>query len=417
MSSLNLEDPNRRNLRLFLMGYNGANNTGSEARLLAILDDIRAVLGPKVDITVPSLNPANLRRYLNEGPHQHIERVPTIYFTALRRLVKEHDVVLLVEGSCYTDTWTSALLWAFLWVSKYANKYGKPSLAYAVDTGNLSRGNQRRVQQIASKTDLIITRNSAAAEHLKRLGVTAHITVTADAAFTFLMKTEDKGILQRVWPEAKSGVVGLSVLDFHLWPVVVRPWGRKEHCYKWPYYFSRSQSRCKASEDLAKCWAAEADRIIQEYDKSVALICMEQLDEPIAKNSHRRMKHSGRARIFSSREYNTSQMTGILRDLDLLVTSRYHAGVLSLEARIPQIALGHDTRLKRFYQDMSLFKNYYIEHGTPDMWKMIKDRVNSLLVEPTLQKEKLNQGYMKHLARAKRNRVLLKEFVIKHGWV
>ena len=98
MRSLDNNDPRpNRKPKLLLMGYNGANNTGSEARLLAIIEDIRSVLGPEADITVPSLNPPNLRRYLKEGPHQHIESVPSIYFFALRRMVKEHDVIILVE--------------------------------------------------------------------------------------------------------------------------------------------------------------------------------------------------------------------------------------------------------------------------------------------------------------------------------
>lgn len=418
MRSLNLNDPNKpkHKPKLLLMGYNGANNTGSEARLLAIIEDIRSVLGPEVDITVPSLNPTNLRRYLTEGPHQRIEGIPPIYFFALRRLVREHDVIILVEGSCYTDSWTSALLWAFLWVSKYANKYGKPLLAYAVDSGELSKGNQRRVQRIASKANLIITRTSATAEHLKEIGVTAPMEVTADTAFTFRMNPKDGDILKKVWSNTKSGVVGLSVLDFHLWPVVVRPWGRKAHCYRWPYYFSRSRSRCAASEELAKGWAAEADRIIRENNKSIALICMEQLDEPIAREIHSQMRYSDQAKIFSSREYNTSQMTGILRSLDLLVTSRYHAGVLSLAALIPQIAVAHDSRLRRLYQDLGLLRNCHIESNSPNLWEEVKDKVNVLMTNPTLQQEKLNQGYKDHLTRANHNRELLKNFIVEHGW-
>jgi hypothetical protein len=240
--------------------------------------------------------------------------------------------------------------------------------------------------------------------------------VTADTAFTFCRNPKDEDILRKIRTNIKSGVVGLSVLDFHLWPVIVRPWGRKEHCYRWPYYFSRSKARCSASEDLAKGWAAEADRIIEEFDKSIALICMEQLDEPIAREIYDRMRHSDQAKIFSSREHNTSQMTAILRSLDLLVTSRYHAAVLSLAAEIPQIALGHDLRLKRFYQDLGLFNNFFVESDSPNMWVEIKDKVNSLMANPKLQHEKLNQGYKDHLNRANHNRELLKNFIIEHGW-
>ncbi len=402
--------------KLLLMGYNGANNTGSEARLLAIIDDIHAVLGPEARITVPSLNPPNLRRYLKETPHLRIAPIPSIYFFTLRRLVKEHDVVLLVEGSCYMDTWTSALLWAFLWTSKCAHNFGKPCLAYAVDSGDLKPSNIRRVRREASKTDLIITRTFAAAKHLKSLGVIAPIEVTADTSFTFRMEPSDKNILQQVWPEATAGVVGLSVLDFYLWPVVVRLWGRKQHCYKWPYYFTRTRDRCQASEELAQHWASEADRIVKLYNKNIAIICMEQLDEPLASEVHKKMHNKNRARIFSSREYNTSEMTALLKSLELLVTSRYHAGVLSLEAQVPQVAIGHDTRLERFYQELGLYDNYFRNYKSPKLWSFVKEKVDELMTNPTSQREILKRGYNKHIARAKRNRKLLTEFLRSQGW-
>ena len=36
------------------------------------------------------------------------------------------------------DTWTSALLWAFLWTTRCAKYYKIPCVAYAVDAGDLT---------------------------------------------------------------------------------------------------------------------------------------------------------------------------------------------------------------------------------------------------------------------------------------
>ncbi len=416
MSSSNGQYSNKKKPKILLMGYNGSNNTGSEARLLAIIEDIRAVFGEAANITVPSLNPTYLRRYLKEGPNQHIKRMPPIYYMFLRKVVKKHDIVILVEGSCYMDSWASPLLWSFLCASKFAHRYDKPSLAYAVDSGKLSPANKRRVRRVASKTDLIITRTQSTKTHLESLGVSAPISVTADCAFTFKSNPQDEDILNRTWSEAKYGVVGFSPLDFHLWPVVPRPWGRKKYCYRWPYYFSHSKNRSSAREELIKGWAKEADRIIEKYDKSIALICMEMLDEPIAQEIHKRMLNPKRARIFSSREYNASQMTGILKNLDLLVTSRYHASVLSLSAKVPQIALGHDTRLLRLYKDLFLFDDYYIEQGSRNMWEAVKDKVDGLFENPKLQREKIAKGFEDHVVRARGNQKLLRDFVINRGF-
>jgi polysaccharide pyruvyl transferase WcaK-like protein len=172
-------------IRVLMVGYNGANNTGAEALLASDIRDVRTVLGPEAHITVPTLNPANLRRYVTEGPTLRIAPIPTLFFSAIRRLVQESDLVLLVEGSTYMDTWGSPLLWSFLWATHCAAKMGKPCLAYAVDAGGLKRANALLVRRVASRTNLIVTRNRAAASRLRAVGVTAPILSTADNAFTF----------------------------------------------------------------------------------------------------------------------------------------------------------------------------------------------------------------------------------------
>ena len=69
-------------IRVLMVGYNGANNTGAEALLLSDIEDVRAVLGPEAHITVPTLNEANLRRYLTEGPTLRIAPMPTLFFAS-----------------------------------------------------------------------------------------------------------------------------------------------------------------------------------------------------------------------------------------------------------------------------------------------------------------------------------------------
>jgi polysaccharide pyruvyl transferase WcaK-like protein len=339
-------------------------------------------------------------------------------------MVKDSDLVLLVEGSTYMDTWGSALLWAFLWATTCAANMGKPSLAYAVDAGSLSPANRRRVRGIASRTGLIVTRNRAAAERLRGMGVTAPMACTADNAFTFQPRETDKGWHLRAWPQARSGVVGLAMVDFSLFPAVMRPWGSRERCYKWPYYFSASPVRSQIRETLARGYAALADHVAESTGKAVALICMEQLDEALARQVHLDMKHPESARQFSARQYDASQMTVLLRGLDLLVTSRFHASVLSLAAAVPQVAVGHDTRLSTIYQDLGLRERWFIDAGVtealadgtpvPEFLEGLQERVDLLLSHPGLQQDSLRSGYAAHLARARKNRQLMADFVTRN---
>jgi hypothetical protein len=78
-------------------GYSGANNTGAEALLRADIEDLRAVLGKDLRITIPALNPANLRRYIPGGPDLEIVPLPSSFFGTIRKLVHEADVVVLVR--------------------------------------------------------------------------------------------------------------------------------------------------------------------------------------------------------------------------------------------------------------------------------------------------------------------------------
>jgi polysaccharide pyruvyl transferase WcaK-like protein len=393
--------------KVLLVGYNGANNTGAEALLLSDIVDVRRVLGPAARITVPSLAPENLRRYVQEGPTLRIAPVPILYFKALKKLVKEHDVVMLVEGSTYMDTWGSVLLWAFLWSTHCAVRLGKRCIAYAVDAGSLSRLNRWLVRRVASRTSLIVTRNRAAAERLADYGVRAPIETTADNAFTFTTRPEDEGWPEREWPQAHEGMVGMAVVDYNLFPVVMRPWGRKQDCYKWPYYFSRSAERRRASEQLAAGYAATADRIAREYGVPVALICMEEVDERLANAVRGRMAHPEMARVFSSRTYNASQMTVLLRGLRLLVTSRYHAAVLSLAAGVPQVAVGHDLRLRTLYEDLGLLDRFFTHPRAPEMFEWLNQRIDALMADPHQVAGLLEAGHLTHLRRAAMNRSLL----------
>jgi polysaccharide pyruvyl transferase WcaK-like protein len=402
--------------KVLLVGYNGANNTGAEALLLADIEDMRAVFGPSVRMTVPTINPANLRRYLREGADLRIAAIPTIFFAELRRLVIENDLIFLVEGSTYMDTWTSAMLWAYLWTTHCAHEMNKPCMAYAVDAGEMKSAlNRRLMRSVASKTDLIVARAAAAAERLRGWGVTAPIKVTADNAFTFDPDPADAGLLHRLWPEARKQIAGLALVDFNLFPVVMRLRGPKEECYKWPYYFSRTPDRCRASEELAYSYAALADHLVREHGASVALICMEELDERIAHKIHARMECANQARIFSSRQYNCSQMTSILRGLDVLATARYHACVLSMAAQVPQIAVGHDLRLKSIYAELGM-QDLFVDARSPSRESELRANLDRVLADPEPVRAKLRRGYAEHLSQARCNCKLLHEFSWAQGW-
>ena len=68
---------------------------------------------------------------MREDDGLRIVALPSLYHLAIDRMVKDSDVMMLVEGSCYMDTWTSSLLAAYLWATRCACRHGRRSVAYA----------------------------------------------------------------------------------------------------------------------------------------------------------------------------------------------------------------------------------------------------------------------------------------------
>ncbi|MDW5562085.1 MAG: polysaccharide pyruvyl transferase family protein [Methanomassiliicoccus sp.] len=398
--------------RVLLFGYNGANNTGAEAKLLATIEEMRALI-PDAVLTVPSLDVDRLRRYLREADDLRIVRVPTTYRRTVRRLVKESDLVVLVEGSCYIETFTKALLDAYLWATRCAHEFGKPCVAYAVDSGHCTEESVDKVRRDGSLTDLIIMRTRTGAERMRAWGVTAPIKVAADTALLMRTDPRDADILERSLP---GGTVGIAAVDFFLFPVVPRPWGRRSRCYKWPYYFAWSRERRRAAAELAQRFAELADRFVKEHDRNVALLCMESVDDDLAKDILARMKCPERARIFSATEHNASQMASVLRSLDLLVTSRYHAGALSLEGHVPQIAIAHDVRLADLYDEIGMKDEFFFERSAEGLWPQVRAKADRLLNDPGEVRAQLAKAHEEHVIRAKSASGWVAELLREKGW-
>jgi polysaccharide pyruvyl transferase WcaK-like protein len=288
----------------------------------------------------------------------------------------------------------------------------KPCIAYSVDAGDASRFNRWLIRREASKTDLILARTQNAAERLKNWQVTAPIEVTADNAFAFNPEPRDECLLSRVWPEA-SYVVGIAAEDIYKWPVVVRPWASKKFLYRWPYYYMHTKESQQKSELLADVLAVQADEMIEHYGTYVALLSMEGLDTEFGRKIQKRMKHADKTNIFTSIKYNASQMTSILRSLDMLITSRYHAGVLSLPSQVPQTAIGHDLRIKDFYGDLGIGE-LFVDHEDPNRYKLLSENVAALFSEYDSIKAKLRVGYLQYVEREKRNTQLFSAYLKEH---
>jgi polysaccharide pyruvyl transferase WcaK-like protein len=335
--------------RVLILGYGGSSNTGSEIRMLRSVAEVRAAL-PGCAITVATIDRDITLRTIEESEDLTVHQLPYVFPRAVWRLVGRHDVVVLVEGSTFQDNWSSALLYLFLWAGWSARRQGKATIAYAVDAGALRAANRRPTRHVIEGMDLVIMRTEAACQRLRDIGVGRELHATTDLAF-----------LHRGAPARPDGptTVGLAPVDAHIWPVRLRPWGRRDLCYHWPYYFSDNADRTQRRRELVRTWAALAQEIVVERGWQVTLIAMEQLDVTICNAILAALPDNVLAHITTSYagERSAIEVTDSLRTLDLLVTSRYHAAVLSLEGGVPQAAFFHDHRLGALYDELGIARH------------------------------------------------------------
>jgi uncharacterized protein (DUF1786 family) len=90
--------------------------------------------------------------------------------------------------------------------------------------------------------------------------------------------------------------------------------------------------------------------------------------------------------------------------------------VLSLAAAVPQLAVGHDLRLRTLYSELGIEDRYFLTPDQPDVFDRMTDAVDELLSGPVEVRERLRAGHDAHLAAARMNRELLRTFAAQHGW-
>lgn len=355
---------NGRALKCLLLGYNGVGNTGSDIRLLTAIDDVRDAFGTGTEFTVATLDRARTEAILPAASGIMVTEVsfsPHRFMVAVWRLCKQHDVTLLVEGSTYKQNWSVWLLHAYHWASQCARWHGNYAVAYAVDVGELFGIHALRTRFECERTALVITRTEIARQRLRDLGVRRSIIANTDTAFRYACPAKLRTGNRRV--------VGLAPIEFFHWPVQLKFWCRPEDRHRGLFAFTWNAERREQSAAMVERWVGLARHAIEHHDLDVQLIAMEMLDTPVCEKIRAQLdpKMASRVSLASSDDVPPAEMVAMLRGLDALVTSRYHACVLSMAGAVPQMAINHDERLASIYAEIGVDQDYLLHYRQPDL--------------------------------------------------
>ncbi len=365
-------------LKVLLVGYNGARNTGADVRTSAIAKQLKEIYGyENIELTVMALDTEGLRSYFDADVNLY--GFTTAYLLPLYKACSSHHVVVIAEGSVLKGTFADALTLYFCEACGIMRSQNKPCLAYGVEAGKMDEMLCKTASDLCSDT-YFIARSEASMDIIESLGLKGH--VGTDAAWNYdgavSNETAREWLKSAGW-DGQKPCIGVAVIDAFCWPVksslIKYLTGRTNGRYdKW-YYFSQSEERTKALDRYVEKISDTVNRITKEDDMFPVVIGMEKLDADVCRMVQKRL-HGSCAMLLSA-EQSADLMTGVLRQMELIVTSRYHAAVLSMDRGVPVIAVSMDERLDSLLDDCDLADKYLFHTTDEDtgdrLYEAIKD--------------------------------------------
>jgi colanic acid/amylovoran biosynthesis protein len=347
-------------------------NGGDAAILYAVIDRLRAALGPDLGITVVDDQPEDVsRRYpeLSTTPRLDttIRRAPSV--PILGRVVTEIERARVLAGawcigrrmSWLSRLWLSSAQRSALGVFRRSTavvstggtylveRYpiagrlleleaalamGKPLVLFTQSLGPFTEPrNQRLVRKVASGARLVLLRDERSRQELTKLGVPAErLHVVADVAFALFAehRRHTSGRLRvavsvRSWPYGAGDVEATN--DRYRSAIVA-------------LVESLVRSRDAEVTFLSTCQGAP------EYwtdDSSVAVAIAEQVDPAL------------QASVHVDRDFRTPQeLLDTLGGFDVVVATRMHMAILALVAGVPVFPIAYEPKTRELFDRLQM---------------------------------------------------------------
>lgn len=376
-------------LRILLVGYNGARNTGSDVRVVSIARQLKKLFGEEnLHITVMTMDESTMEGYFDEDVE--LLTFSSLFPLPLFRACSSHHAAILCEGSTLKSTFANALTLFLCEAAGVMAGQHKPCIAYGSEVGKMDPFLKRAAARLCKDT-YFITRTQGSLTALRKLGLNGH--AGTDAAWFYdkaISSREAEDLLRQQGWDGSKPLLGIAVIDPFCWPVraSLYRWikGLVSHDLsgqydKW-YFFSDSAKRRRDFKRYIDEISKGVNEYIRDNDSFPVLIGMERLDEKACRLLQSRLTVP--SAMFLSGDTSADVMTGILRSLSALVTSRYHASVLSMEKGCPIVAVSMDERLDGILKELRLNESYLLHTADEDLGKRVYDALTKADAEREL---------------------------------
>ncbi|WP_108668930.1 polysaccharide pyruvyl transferase CsaB [Peribacillus acanthi] len=366
-------------MKIVISGFYGLGNTGDEAILESIIDNLRAEL-PSPDITVFSLSPEqtakehNVKTVYRGWRHDNKGKI---------KALKDADLLISGGGGLLQDAYPTKFLFGplpyYLLIVLLAKLCGAKVMFFSQGIGPVTSTWGKILMKLANLADFITIRDQYSKDYLHKLGVNRpESVVTSDIVFAFKPKKDD-ACIKSLPLQGDEKLVAVSM----------RPWF--EHV--------------KQFEQTAHI----LDRLIEERGVTPVFVPMEGHHDTTASNhvmSH--MKHADKC-IMLGEKFTPNQFLNFISECQLTIGMRLHALIFSTLSGVPHIGMSYDKKVE------SLLKRSGMWPYSSDLFEINPDKLteNAIMM---LDKHDEFEAIVKQNAEVMRQEALRNVYLLKENF-
>ena len=325
---------------VIISGYYGLGNSGDEALLKSIVDDLKRV-NPDITITALSGNAQLTKK--NYG-------IKTIGRFNIFSIIKEfYSAKLLISGggTLIQDATSTKSLLYYLAVISLAKKMGLKVMSYANGMGPLKEKNLKKVEKVMNKVDLITLRENVSMEEIKRCNITKpEILVTADPAFNLVAASKERAdeILSKYSAERDDRLIAVSV--------------------------RKSKNN---PEDFEEKMAKALDAVAENGYIPILIPMQKSVDLSISLDIAAKMKEQSRV---IDRDLTVAEMLAVIGRCDIACGMRLHMLIFASVMNVPMVGIAYDPKIKGFMEYMKQERYIELENfDDEEFGKMLNDAI------------------------------------------
>ncbi len=359
---------------ILISGYYGFHNSGDDALLSCIINDIERIYGDRRKIVVLSASPEETTRLYGVRAIDRMNIFSVISHMGSSELLISGGGTLIQDG-----TSTQSLLY-YLGVIAMAKFFGLKVMLYANGIGPLIRKSNKRItRKVLNKADVITLRDKRSLETLSEIGVSGNIHVTADPVFGLYDINPGKG---------------MEILKHYRVP---------EDC---EYMAISVRNDKNITDERLMDIAAAADECAEKYNIFPVIIPMQRVrDESISQKLKKYIRHES---VVIPPDIEVYELLSVISNMKFCIGMRLHTLIYAAVASVPVIGIVYDPKVSGFMEYSN--QDLYLDTGELTKEKLT-DMIDSILINYRERKAMLTRTAAEMRKNSEKNAQLLRQLM------